>query len=56
MGIHLFNRNIITKEQTQPSVSYSTKESFPLEHPGPVRAVMTALYENPPISFEIQPV
>jgi hypothetical protein len=36
-GVHPFNPNVISEQQIQPSIPMSTKGTFPLQQPSPVR-------------------
>lgn len=44
-GVHPFNANIITEQQMKPSEVTSTRTTFPLPMPSPVRRVMSAYYQ-----------
>lgn len=54
-GVHPFNPDIITAEQMKPSMPSSTKDSFPLPQPSPVRAVIAAFRSQPPTLFDTDP-
>jgi hypothetical protein len=41
-GIHPFNPDVISECQMKPAIASSTKATFPLPQPSPVRAVMAA--------------
>ncbi|KAF5319127.1 hypothetical protein D9611_014093 [Ephemerocybe angulata] len=54
-GVHPFCRTVITEKQLKPSITTSTKGSFPLPQPSPVRAVMAAMASRPPTAFDLSP-
>jgi hypothetical protein len=54
-GVHLFNPDAISEKQLKPSLPTSTKGSFPLPQPSPVRAIMAAITAHPPTSFNLSP-
>ena len=54
-GVHPFNPDVITEKQMQPSLPTSTRGSFPLTQPSPVRAILKAMANQPPTSFDISP-
>lgn len=54
-GIHPFSRVVITEAQIKPSITTSTKGSFPLPQPSPVRVVMAAFHANPLTAFATSP-
>jgi hypothetical protein len=54
-GVHPFNPDIITEKRLQPSLPTSTRGSFPITQPSPVRAIVHAMGSHPPTSFELSP-
>lgn len=54
-GIHPFDPTVISESQLKPSLATSTKASFPLPQPSPVRRVMSAFRANPPTRFDTDP-
>ena len=54
-GVHPYNPDVITEKQMQPSLPTSTRGSFPLTQPSPVRAIVHAMGSHPPTSFELSP-
>lgn len=45
-GVHPFDPHIITEQQMKPSEVTSTRSTFPLPMPSPVRCVIAAYYQN----------
>jgi len=54
-GVHPFNPDVITEKQMKPSLPTSTRGTFPLTQPSPVRAVLKAMTDQPPTSFDLSP-
>ncbi|TFK18097.1 hypothetical protein FA15DRAFT_710181 [Coprinopsis marcescibilis] len=54
-GVHPYSRDVISKDQMKPSLTTSTKGTFPLPQPSPVHAIMAALLKNPPTAFDTSP-
>jgi hypothetical protein len=54
-GVHPFNTDVITEKQMQLSLPTSTRGSFPITQPSPVRAIVHAMSGRPPTSFELSP-
>ena len=54
-GVHPFNPDAISDKQLKPSLSTSTKGSFPLPQPSPVRTIIAAMTACPPTSFDLSP-
>ncbi|KAJ2929322.1 hypothetical protein H1R20_g7775, partial [Candolleomyces eurysporus] len=47
-GVHPFSRDMISEAQMKPSLTTSTKGTFPMPQPSPVHAVMAAFSANRP--------
>src|SRR5882762_1569311 len=54
-GVYPFNPDAISENQTKPSLPTSTKGSFPLLQPSPVRAIIKTMGSRPPTTFELSP-
>ncbi|KZP24924.1 hypothetical protein FIBSPDRAFT_856278, partial [Athelia psychrophila] len=54
-GLHPFNPDVIKEKQMKASLPTSTRSSFPLPQPSPVRAIITAMGTHPPTQFELSP-
>ena len=54
-GVHPFNPDAISDKQLKPSLPTSTKGSFPLPQPSPVRTIIAAMTACPPTSFDLSP-
>jgi DDE superfamily endonuclease len=54
-GVYPFNPDAISDGQMKPSLPTSTKTSFPILQPSPVKAIITAMGSHPPTSFELSP-
>ena len=54
-GVHPFNPDVITEKQMKPSLPTSTRGTFPLTQPSPVRAILKAMANQPPTSFDLSP-
>lgn len=54
-GIFPYNPDIITEQQMKPSLATSTKATFPLPQPTPVRRVMATFYDHRRTAFELDP-
>jgi hypothetical protein len=54
-GVYPFNPNAIKEKQMAPSLPTSTKGTFPLPQPSPVRAIIAAMGAQPPMAFDLSP-
>ena len=54
-GVHPFDPAVIPKKAMKPSLPTSTRGSFPLPQPSPVRAIIATMGNRPPTNFELSP-
>ncbi len=52
-GVHPYDPTVITPRQMKPSEYTSTKTTFPLEQPSPVRRIMAVFNHQPATQFEM---